>query len=95
MNDKPPPRNLLRYSSVGIEFLVVFLLFFFAGWQLDRWLVYYKPAITILFAIVGFSAAMMRLWKQGWGIMKSARRGEDADGNAGPGEAGQDPPDVA
>ena len=85
MDDKPPPRNLLRYATVGIEFLLVFLAFLFLGWQLDRWIGWTQPAVTILGAIVGFSVAMGRLWKQGWGIMKSAHR---VDSDGGPNGAG-------
>jgi hypothetical protein len=80
MDDKPPPRNLLRYATVGIEFLLVFLAFLFAGWALDRWIRFTKPAVTVLGAIVGFSVAMGRLWKQGWGIMKSAHPNENDGG---------------
>ena len=80
MDDKPPPRNLLSYATVGIEFLLVFLVFLFAGWALDRWFDYTRPAVTVLGAIVGFSVAMTRLWRQGWGIMKSAHPDDRDDG---------------
>ena len=79
MDDKPPPRNLLRYTTVGIEFLLIFLAFLLGGWQLDRWIDWTRPAVTILGGITGFSLAMIRLWKQGWGIMKSANP-DDRDG---------------
>jgi hypothetical protein len=85
MDEKPPPRNLLRYATVGIEFLLVFLAFLFAGWALDRWIGWTRPAVTVLGAIVGFSVAMGRLWKQGWGIMQSARREDRDDGGPGGG----------
>jgi hypothetical protein len=79
MDGMPPQRNLLRYATVGIEFLVVFLLFFFAGWQLDRWVGWSNPALTVLFGITGFAVAMYRLTKQGWGILKDGRFGQGGD----------------
>ena len=74
MDAKEPPRNLLRYTTVGIEFLLVFLLFLFAGWQLDRWIGWTGTALTVLGGIVGFSIAMVRLTRQGWGILTGPRR---------------------
>lgn len=81
MDSKPPERNLLRYATVGIEFLVVFLLFLYLGWQIDHWIEKTKPSVTVLGAIIGFTIAMGRLWKQGWGILKSGRDDRDREDN--------------
>ena len=81
MEGKPPERNLLRYATVGIEFLVVFLLLLFLGWQVDRWIGFTRPGATILGGIVGFAAAFYRITKQGWGILQDG--GEDEDGDQG------------
>jgi F0F1-type ATP synthase assembly protein I len=87
MDPKPPEQNLLRYATVGIEFLLVFLLFLFLGWQLDRYLVWSSPAFTVLGGITGFAAAFYRLAKQGWGILKSGRP-QQKDRDVGPDDQG-------
>jgi len=81
MDDKGPQRNLLRYATVGIEFLLVFLLFLTAGWLLDK-RIGTSPGFTGLGGILGFGIAFYRLTKQGWGIMKTHRRDEAEGGDS-------------
>ncbi|HUS91834.1 MAG TPA: AtpZ/AtpI family protein [Phycisphaerae bacterium] len=78
MDDERPQPNLLRYATVGIEFLVVFLAFFAGGWLLDK-LFGTSPGFTVLGGIVGFGAAFYRITRQGWGILKDANPDEQDD----------------
>ena len=83
MDDKRPPKNLLRYATVGLEFFLVFLMFFVGGWLVDRWLKT-SPGFTVLGGITGFGVAYYRITKQGWGILKDGESDEqkphDRDG---------------
>ena len=73
MSENEPPRNLLRYATVGLEFFLTFMLFLGGGWLLDWWLGTF-PGFAILGAIVGFAAGFIRITRQGWGILKSAQK---------------------
>jgi F0F1-type ATP synthase assembly protein I len=74
MDETQPPRNLLRYATVGLEFFLTFLLFLGAGWLLDQWLLGGKLGFFILGGIIGFAAGFYRITRQGWGILKSAQK---------------------
>jgi F0F1-type ATP synthase assembly protein I len=78
MSAKPPQRNLLRYATVGLEFFITFGMFLWLGWLLDGWRGT-SPGFTVLGALVGFSIAMWRLWRQGWGILQEGRDHHDAN----------------
>ena len=69
----------MRYGTVGLEFLVVFLLFVLVGWWADRRLAAGGYGLTVLGGIVGFSIAMYRLTKQGWEILNDPRGGRSAE----------------
>ena len=51
----------------------------FLGWRADLWLNWGGYGLTVLGAIVGFSVAMYRLTRQGWGILKGPRGGRSAE----------------
>ncbi len=74
MSENESPRNLLRYATAGLEFFLTFMMLLAGGWALDRFAfkVTY-PGFTILGAIIGFVAGFIRITRQGWGILKSAR----------------------
>ena len=74
MTSKPPPSNMLRYATVGLEFFLVFVLFLFLGRAVDQWLGWSSPGFTVLGGIVGFAVAFWRITRQGWGIMTGGRR---------------------
>ncbi len=76
MDDKPPPQNLLRYATVGLEFFLTFVLFLAGGWALDGALGT-MPGFTVLGGIVGFGAAYWRITRQGWGILNSGKHGRN------------------
>jgi len=78
MNDHRRQQNLMRYASVGVEFLVVFLLFLAGGWALDNRLGT-QPGFTGLGGLVGFGVAFYRITRQGWGIMQHGNRGRRDD----------------
>jgi F0F1-type ATP synthase assembly protein I len=82
MDGEPPQRNLLRYATVGIEFLLVFLLLLYLGWQVDLWLGWSSPGFTVLGGIIGFAAAFYRLAKQGWGILRKDDRARKEEGDS-------------
>ncbi len=82
MDGEPPQRNLLRYATVGIEFLLVFLLLLYLGWQVDLWLGWSSPGFTVLGGIIGFAAAFYRLTKQGWGILRTDDQARKEDGDS-------------
>lgn len=74
MSETEPPRNLLRYATVGLEFFLTFMLFLGGGWLLDWLIGRTYPGFTILGAIIGFVAGFIRITRQGWGILKSAQK---------------------
>ena len=82
MDGEPPQRNLLRYATVGIEFLLVFLLLLYLGWQVDLKLGWSSPGFTVLGGIVGFAVAFYRLAKQGWGILRTDDQARKEDGDS-------------
>ena len=81
MDDPGPQRNLLRYATVGVEILLVFLMFLGGGWLLDSRLGT-QPGFTGLGGLVGFGVAFYRITRQGWGIMKDKRPDRAEDGDA-------------
>ena len=73
MDEPQPPRNLLRYATVGLEFFLTFLMFLGGGWLLDG-LIGTWPGFFFLGGIIGFAAGFYRITRQGWGILKSAQK---------------------
>jgi len=63
-----------RYTTVGLEFTVIFALFVGAGMFLDRWLEL-KPVFTVWGAILGFAAALRQL-------LRRARQASDFSGQS-------------
>lgn len=61
--DQEQMRRAWRYSSVGVEFTVVFCAFVIGGIWIDR-RCGTLPANTILGVIAGFSLALWRLLRQ-------------------------------
>lgn len=63
MPDNEARPNLLRYSSAGVEFILLFGVMVGAGVLLDRRMDT-LPGWTVTGAVVGFFAALRRLVKQ-------------------------------
>lgn len=60
----PEPQEvnkLLRFSHVGIQFVLVFGLFVFLGIKADEW-AGTVPLFTILGVLIGFAAAFYQLY---------------------------------
>lgn len=60
----PEPQDvnqLLRFSHVGIQFVLVFGFFVFLGFKADEW-AGTVPLFTILGVLVGFAAAFYQLY---------------------------------
>lgn len=56
------PSNIMRYTHLGAEFIIIFLAFLFLGSWLDTTLAT-SPWILLLCTVLGFSMAMYRLIK--------------------------------
>ena len=62
MGDKLPriPPYAMRYLTIGVEFIAVFLIFVAIGFAIDqRW--GRPPIFTMVGMVIGFAAAMYRL----------------------------------
>jgi len=74
-SDAPSDPNRSRamgYSLLGLEFMLIFLGFVWAGQKLDEWLKS-SPWLMLLCVLSGFSLALYRL------ILAARRLGEEAD----------------
>jgi hypothetical protein len=57
-------RNLGMYSGLGIQLVLITLVFFYAGWRLDHWLfTSYKPVFTLILTFLGGTAAFYRMYR--------------------------------
>jgi len=71
-------RSLLRYSSIGVEFIVLFGVGVAGGMLMDNWLNAW-PGFTIVGTTVGFLAALRRLVAQGREIQREGLDGPPAE----------------
>ena len=55
---KPPLSNYARYTSIGLQIIVVILIFLFAGHKIDGWTHQSFPIFTLILSIIGLAAAM-------------------------------------
>ena len=53
----------LRYSSLGVQLLVVIGVFGWLGYLLDNYLEIRFPAFMLLFSFVGFGGMMVQIYK--------------------------------
>jgi len=63
MSEQTPQGNVLRYTTVGVEFIVTFGLFLTAGLIADLKLDT-APGFTVLGAACGFAAGLYHLLKK-------------------------------
>ena len=57
-------RNLGAYSGLGIQLVLITLVFFYAGWRLDHYLfATYKPVFTLILTFLGGAAAFYRMYR--------------------------------
>ena len=78
MEPQRPQRNLLPYTTVGMEFTVVFLLPTVAGIVLDARLDS-APGFTILGAACGFAVGLWHLLRR-VRTLRQAKPPKDGDG---------------
>lgn len=68
-------KDLVRYSTIGFEFVICVLIGIILGYLIDKNFIYTKPWATILFLIFGFLAGFKRLIYIGEELKK--RNGRD------------------
>ena len=56
-------RSLLRYSTIGVEFIALFCLFLGGGFWLDRRLEI-TPSFTLVGGAIGFAGGLYRMIRQ-------------------------------
>lgn len=57
-------RQAGAYTGLGIQLVLITLIFFYAGWRLDHFIFNtYKPVFTLLFTFLGGAAAFYRLYR--------------------------------
>ncbi|MFQ6103979.1 MAG: AtpZ/AtpI family protein [Candidatus Glassbacteria bacterium] len=57
-------RALGAYSGLGIQLVLITLVFFYAGWRLDHYIfVSYKPVFTLILTFLGGAAAFYRMYR--------------------------------
>jgi hypothetical protein len=53
-----------RYSGLGMQLVLITLVFTYAGWKLDHYIFdVYKPVFTILLTFAGAAAAFYRMYR--------------------------------
>ena len=73
---KPPLHRMMRYASVGFEWVIIFALWFALGWWLDgKWGT--KPALMLTGAVVGFALGMYRLVRDAQRAFRDAQDSRD------------------
>jgi len=77
----PSRRDLLRYSSVGLEFILTFGLWLGVGFWLDHWLGT-LPGFLLIGGVVGFVIGVYRMARQGREMQKAAERKPEEDKDA-------------
>jgi F0F1-type ATP synthase assembly protein I len=76
MIDKTKQNILLRYSSVGMEFILTVGLLLAGGVWLDRRLGS-MPAFTLVGVILGFAVALTRLVREGRKLQREEEEKND------------------
>jgi len=57
-------RDLGTYSGLGLQLVLITLVFFYAGWRLDHYLfATYKPVFTLILTFLGGTAAFYRMYR--------------------------------
>ena len=51
-------KNYAKYSSIGIQMLVIILIGVFGGVKLDEWIAWEFPVFTIIFSILSVFLAI-------------------------------------
>jgi len=72
MSDQLQRGRLLRYSSIGVEFIVLFGIGVAGGMLMDNWLKAW-PGFTVIGTTMGFLVALRRLVAQGRQIEREGR----------------------
>jgi len=79
MPDESRRRSWFRYSSIGVEFTVLFGAGVAGGMFMDNWLNAW-PGFTVIGTTAGFLVALRRLVAQGRQIEREGRNEPPADG---------------
>ena len=57
-------RGVGQYSGLGMQLVLITLVFTYAGWKLDHYIFkVYKPVFTILLTFMGAAAAFYRMYR--------------------------------
>ncbi len=75
-------RNVMRYTTAGLEFFAIFGLFLLAGYLLDRQFAT-LPGFMLLGGAIGFGAALRRLIREAVEMRRQAERDDDRTGERG------------
>lgn len=81
--------ELLRYSHLGLQFVLVFLFFAYLGFKADEKLGT-LPLLTVLGVMVGFGLAFYQLYLAVFGVRGSRR--DEGPGSSGKGSTGERDP---
>lgn len=85
MPEKISSSRLIRHASAGIQFIGLFLLMLGGGYWLDR-NQGTTPGFTAIGGVLGFLAALYRLYRQGHDVMEEAEsdRADEQDSGGPP-----------
>lgn len=57
-------RGVGQYSGLGMQLVLITLVFTYAGWKLDHYIFeVYKPVLTILLTFMGAAVAFYRMYR--------------------------------
>jgi F0F1-type ATP synthase assembly protein I len=72
-------RQLGAYSGLGIQLVLITLVFFYAGWRLDHYIfATYKPVFTLILSFLGGAAAFYRMYRP---LFQSEGKGKKESGS--------------
>ncbi|MBS1505314.1 MAG: AtpZ/AtpI family protein [Bacteroidetes bacterium] len=63
MKEKEPPNAFLKYSSLGLQLLLVIGAFAWIGLKLDAWMQLKFPAFLLSFILLSFSGMMYKIYR--------------------------------
>jgi len=63
LKEKEPPNAFLKYSSLGLQLLIVIGAFGWLGFKIDAWLHLQFPAFLLLFILLSFAGMMYKIYR--------------------------------
>ncbi|MBO4543117.1 MAG: AtpZ/AtpI family protein [Bacteroidales bacterium] len=55
---RPPAHDYVRYTSLGIQMVVIVCFFVFIGYKCDHWLNLQLPVCTLVFSLFGIGISI-------------------------------------